>query len=537
MKVSAQYQFRKCKRMLILALLYISITLSSSTILKSLVPARKYSELRQELSTTSVQDDVFTMITDFVIEMEPESVGLIVDSIYLHHVYNEKFVSSLAQKVIITVLIKDSESFEDEPSEKVQSTLITMKKFNCKLYIILITNGIQMVDFLKYTDYFRLINTRAKIVMLHDYRLFAPGLHFIWKRIVNVVFIRNRDMKHRTRYELSTVPFPEKIQEIYVPRVINYWSPFNRYLWKKKNFIDRSNQHLNGVTLNAVVLQHTPTVFKGSDMKYFGLEIDLINALGDVMNFSINFFESSDAETEKWGRKVGGRNFTGLLREVDEARADIALGDLHYTTLNLDVMDLTIPYNVECLTFITPELLSDNTWKTLILPFSLGLWIGILVSLCLVGIVFFTFSNVYRFVKGRAVSAATLKDPKSTKYFARDFFDALSACLLYTYSMILLVSLPRLPLRWSVRVLTGWWWIYSVLIVVAYRASLTSILANPQPRVTIDTLEVLANSWLKCGAWGAENKEFFVSSVDSAAQKIGAKLEHVDDGEIAVSFT
>lgn len=522
--------------MLFLLLLKVFIVSSSARSLNSLVPQNNYSEFHQELSMASFQGDIMTIITDLVHESGPESVGLIVDSIFLQHAHDVNFVSSLARKVLITMFIKNSESFEDQPSEKVQSTLITMKNLNCELYIILITNGIQMVGFLKYTDYFRLINTRAKIIMLYDDRLFEREMHFVWKRIVNVVFIRNRDTKHRTRYELSTVPFPERIQEVYVSRIINYWSPLNRYLWKKTNFLDKSYQHLNGVRLNAVVLQHTPTVFKGNDMKYFGLEIDLINALSEVMNFSINFFESADAKTEKWGRKMGGRNFTGLLREVDEARADIALGDLHYTMLNLDVMDLTIPYNVECLTFITPELLSDNSWKTLILPFSLGLWIGILVSLCLVGIVFFIFSNLYGFVKSRAVSSKIAEEPKSLKYFAKDFFDALPACLLYTYSMILLVSLPRLPLRWSVRVLTGWWWIYSVLVVVAYRASLTSILANPQPRVTIDTLEVLANSWLKCGAWGDENKEFFISSVDSAAQKVGAKLEHVDDDEVAVSL-
>lgn len=101
--------------------------------------------------------------------------------------------------------------------------------------------------------------------------------------------------------------------------------------------------------------------------------------------------------------------------------------------------------------------------------------------------------------------------------------------------MILLVSLPRLPKRWSVRCLTGWWLLYSVLIVVAYRASLTAILAMPQSRVTIDRLEVLAKANnIKCGAWGQQNKEFFTNSQDEAGQKIGLKIEHVVDTQVAV---
>lgn len=49
--------------------------------------------------------------------------------------------------------------------------------------------------------------------------------------------------------------------------------------------------------------------------------------------------------------------------------ADIALADLYYTAYNLEHMDLSVPYNAECLTFLTPEALTDNSWQTLVLPF------------------------------------------------------------------------------------------------------------------------------------------------------------------------
>lgn len=435
--------------------------------------------------------------------------------------------------------IKDSESFEDQPSTMVQPMLTAMRE-NCELYVILITNGIQMAAFLNFTDDHRLLNPNANILLLHDYRLFTPELHYIWKRLVNVAFIRKCHTKHQRWFEISTVPFPTRIQEVFVSRIINYWKPAGGYRWTKRKIFDgKTGRHLDGVKLNVVVLQHTPTVFKhvagDGSVAYRGLEVDLINALSRAINFSTNFYESFDADTERWGRKREDGNYSGLLGEMDEARADIALGDLHYTMFHLDVMDLSIPYTTECLTFITPEVLSDNSWKTLLLPFSLGMWIGVLVSLFSIGIIFFTFSNLYILIRSEKHLTEAVAQPPVVSYFKRDFFDDFAACILYTYSMILVVSLPRLPLRWSVRVLTGWWWIYCILVVVAYRASLTSILANPQPRLTIDTLEVLATSWLKCGAWGEQNKNFFVTSTDPAAQKIGAKLEHVDDADGAVS--
>lgn len=536
-----QFQFIERLAMLVLVILLNLLNSLNCSIFHVVDILKTNQALLAEFEETTMQDDVINVIADIVERTELDSVGLIMDSIYTEHVQSQKLVSALRFKIIVNLLIKDSESFQDEPSAEVQSMLSTMRNVQCDLYIILITNGIQMVDLLKHTDNHRLLNTRSKVIMLHDYRLFTTEMHFIWKRIVNVVFIKKREIRHRTWYELSTVPFPATIGDTFVSQVINLWTPPNRYRWKKKpTFQEKTNRRLNGVNLKVAVLRHTPAVFandmsnEASDAsRYFGLEIDLINTLRSVMNFTIEFYEPVDAESEKWGRRIEDANFTGLLGEMDSTRADIALGDLHYTMFNLDIMDLSIPYNSECLTFITPELLSDNSWKTLILPFSLGIWIGVLVSLGLVGIMFFTFSNAYSLMRSKNRPA---KDSNTVQYFAKDFFDCLSSCILYTYSMILLVSLPRLPLRWSVRVLTGWWWIYSVLVVVAYRASLTSILANPQPRLTIDSLEVLANSWLKCGAWGERNRNFFLMSADPTAQKIGSKIEHVEDANDAVSI-
>lgn len=125
--------------------------------------------------------------------------------------------------------------------------------------------------------------------------------------------------------------------------------------------------------------------------------------------------------------------------------------------------------------------------------------------------------------------------PKKSIVLEKDIFDSFGNCILYTYSMLLVVSLPRLPRSWPVRLLTGCYWGYCISIVVAYRASLTAILANPTPRVTIDTLDELANSPIKCGAWGEKNKEFFLKSTDDASQKIGGKLESINDPSEAVS--
>lgn len=102
--------------------------------------------------------------------------------------------------------------------------------------------------------------------------------------------------------------------------------------------------------------------------------------------------------------------------------------------------------------------------------------------------------------------------------------------------MLLFVSLPKFPHKWAVRILTGWYWIYCILIVVAYRASLTAILANPAPRLTIDTLDELANNPIGIGVWGEQNRQFFLTSGDEISQKIGEKIEIMKTAADAVSI-
>lgn len=232
--------------------------------------------------------------------------------------------------------------------------------------------------------------------------------------------------------------------------------------------------------------------------------------------------------------------------------ADIALGDLSYTRYHLELMDLSVPYTSHCLTFLTPEALTDNSWKTLILPFSPSLWAGVLFFLFCVGTLFYVLEHLTAwiqrknqknhphpvesktkvFVLNNGKSFLASKRSKRRKRTTKDIFDGYGDCILLTYSMMLFVSLPKFPRSWPLRCLTGWYWVYCILIVVTYRASLTAILANPAPRVTIDTLEELATSPIACGVWDEQNKEFFAKASDEISQEINEKItiiNHVDD--------
>lgn len=93
-------------------------------------------------------------------------------------------------------------------------------------------------------------------------------------------------------------------------------------------------------------------------------------SVAKAMNFRCELYEADNADAERWGRRLYSGVYTGIIGEMVASKSDIALGDLYYTPYLLELMDLTVPYNRECLTFLTPEALTDNSWKTLILPFA-----------------------------------------------------------------------------------------------------------------------------------------------------------------------
>lgn len=117
------------------------------------------------------------------------------------------------------------------------------------------------------------------------------------------------------------------------------------------------------------------------------------------------------------------------------------------------------------------------------------MWTGVLISLIAGSVVFFilakfheTMENVNSQVVSKGIVRNDLSQAPKVRLEGLYQFSHADNSLLYTYSMLLLVSLPKLPAGWSLRVLTGCWWLYSILVVVAYRASMTAILANPAPR-------------------------------------------------------
>lgn len=89
--------------------------------------------------------------------------------------------------------------------------------------------------------------------MLHDYRLFVSQMNYIWKRFVNVIFVRqyeqtyrgNRTLSNNVAFELLTVPFPLPIKQLFVTKRLDFWHN-GKYRHGTKLSIDKTTD-LEGI--------------------------------------------------------------------------------------------------------------------------------------------------------------------------------------------------------------------------------------------------------------------------------------------------
>lgn len=139
------------------------------------------------------------------------------------------------------------------------------------MYIILLSNGLQVSRLLRFGDRYRVINTRAKFVFLYDNRLFEKNLFYLWKRIINVIFIRRYSgqksdtKKNMPWYEITTVPFPTQITSILVPRRLDIWTK-SKFRKGTDLFRDKTTD-LRNQTLKVVAFSHIPGTTKNFQEK------------------------------------------------------------------------------------------------------------------------------------------------------------------------------------------------------------------------------------------------------------------------------
>ncbi|KAI8483606.1 hypothetical protein Bbelb_386990 [Branchiostoma belcheri] len=268
-------------------------------------------------------------------------------------------------------------------------------------------------------------------------------------------------------------------------------------------YSDRDNRALSPTWLRnkvvvIVIVEEPPFIIKrGEDGKeeFEGFCIDLITELAKEVDFEFHLYTVDDG---KYGSQDADGNWNGLVKDLMEDKADLALAPLTISSDRERAIDFTKPFMEYGTGLLIKKPPSEGRYLfAFLMPFQIVVWICILVALVCVGFMLYVTSRIRYMLR--------VGEP-----FDNDRAFTLRNSIWFAYwSLVKRESVngeskdggqPRVvemggepaPRSLPIRILAGFWWLFALIVVSTYTANLTAFLTVKRLSSPIASLEDLA---------------------------------------------
>ncbi|XP_068245259.1 LOW QUALITY PROTEIN: glutamate receptor U1-like [Palaemon carinicauda] len=265
---------------------------------------------------------------------------------------------------------------------------------------------------------------------------------------------------------------------------IAHWKSEKGFLFSEPFYPDLF-QTFNGHLFRAVTLVYEPfsCYHKVSDDILIPTGKCVDNTMLHEMSLSLNFtYKFTEPKDGQWGHKLDNGSYTGVIGSVERMEADFSL-NIAITQDREEVVDCTIGYHIEPITFATTKPRLLNQAFALIRPFRVEVWIVFGLTVLIAGPVYYIIS------KYATLYRPALRPPN----LAKSSFMAFATCFNQ--------SIKWLPIG-STRIFIGIYIFSMYVTVTMYIAMLTASLTLPTLSPTLNTLEKLVESDF---SWGIQD--------------------------------
>ncbi|PVD37579.1 hypothetical protein C0Q70_00175 [Pomacea canaliculata] len=250
---------------------------------------------------------------------------------------------------------------------------------------------------------------------------------------------------------------------------------------------------------------------QSDNIVYEGLCIDILQELSQRLNFSYQLIESIDGH---FGAPTSNGSWNGMIAMLMRDELDLAIGPLTITSVREAVIDFTVPYMEDGGGILTKGGEPAPDFLNIFRPFPLGVWLILCACIMTTGAVLFAISktDTARGVSGGQHTTWSLDD-----------------CLLLTFSSLVSqgARFERHPTCTPARLVLGCWWVFSILIVSMYTATLAAMLTVTVGVDTIDSIDELAESSLTPITLTGSNWEtLFLTAESDVFEKVGRRMAH-----------
>ncbi|XP_047500047.1 glutamate receptor ionotropic, kainate 2-like [Penaeus chinensis] len=221
----------------------------------------------------------------------------------------------------------------------------------------------------------------------------------------------------------------------------------------------------------------------GND-RFEGFCLDLLTEIASILKFNFtvvpvasNAYGSKNAETGEWN---------GMIRELLEHRADMAITDLTINYEREQVVDFTMPFMNLGISILykKPQKMAPSLFSFLS-PLSLEVWIYMITAYVGVSILMYILARFtpYEWQNPHPCDP----DPDTLE----NQFTILN-CLWFAIGSLMQQGCDFLPQAVSTRMVAGMWWFFTLIMISSYTANLAAFLTVERMDSPIESAEDLA---------------------------------------------
>ncbi|XP_026489831.1 glutamate receptor ionotropic, kainate 2 [Vanessa tameamea] len=253
--------------------------------------------------------------------------------------------------------------------------------------------------------------------------------------------------------------------------------------------------------------------------QFEGYAIDLIHEISKILGFNYTFKLAPDGRYGSYNRET--KEWDGMIRELLEQRADVAIADLTITYDREQVVDFTMPFmNLGISVLYRKPIKQPPNLFSFLSPLSLDVWIYMATAYLGVSVLLFILARFSPYEWDNPRNC--LDEPPVLE----NQFTLLNS-LWFTIGSLMQQGSDIAPKAVSTRMVAGMWWFFTLIMISSYTANLAAFLTVERMDSPIESAEDLAKQTkIKYGALkGGSTAAFFRDSNFSTYQRMWSFME------------
>ncbi|XP_061090964.1 glutamate receptor ionotropic, kainate 3 [Conger conger] len=297
----------------------------------------------------------------------------------------------------------------------------------------------------------------------------------------------NRTSGLRTDFDLDIISLKEDGLE-----KVGKWSPsqgLNITDLPKRRGVNITDSLSNRSLIITTILEEPYVMFKKSDKALSGNErfegfcMDLLKELANILGFS---YEVRLVPDGKYGSQDEKGQWNGMVRELMEHKADLAVAPLTISYLREKVIDFSKPFLSTGISILYRKPNSTNNgFFSFLNPMTPDIWVYILLAYLGVSCVLFVIARFSPYEWYDAHPCNPGSDVVENNFTLLNSF-------WFGVGSLMQQGSELMPKALSTRIIGGIWWFFTLIIISSYTANLAAFLTVERMESPVESADDLA---------------------------------------------